>query len=1768
MTEPQLSATVKLSSASNSYFAEESQGDLVIYPSSSNQRILLGNVASEPAVLQLDKATANVSGTMNAANMSTNLIQTSGIHLSTYDPLAGNTLELIAPMYVPAQLDAEVRSMATAASNQAYGIGELSQDAVTLNRHLLPNGDETIDLGASNMRFRSLYISGNTIYMGPNKIGSDSTGAFSITSADPAAQPVRLVIDELQIGQQASSNTTIMRTDNSTGQLKFVRAVVAEVDGQIVQQEQPNSTVQVGAFVTASNGWVSLGRSNAAAPLDIDGDVILRSNVSVQGSLAAGSIVSLSNTAGGALLTIESSPGALVTGSDAGDVVLRNDDPFRSLHLQVGTGAGVPTMTLSAGNVGIGTTTPSATLHVAGRAHFDSNVTMSNLTVHGDLTAVRTIYAQSNVVIYQSEQVNSNLTVLNNISGCNITACNVIAGSVAASNLGVGTSAPSARLHVAGTAKFDGDAVASNVHVYGDLTTSRAIITASNISAFSSNPDIELRTLDNTGSQDAGGISWRNSGGNYVFRIGRKLNASNTSYPRLVVTGGNGQVGSLQTALAVDSFSANVGVGTVDPLAKLHVAGTSKFDGDMVTSNIRVHGTVQSSDVTACNLTGTTLNVIGQSRIGSNISLSNATGIATVAASGTSLAFGGLLSGDGAGLSNLSAGNVSSGSLEVARGGTGVTTSTGTGSVVLNFGPTLSNVSIGGAGSINVAGPVVLGSNVSLSNATGVATVAASGTSLAFGGLLSGDGAGLSNLSADSVSSGILPLSRGGLGIGTATGVTGAGNVVLSSNATLTGTTTMMGSVGIGSSVAPAAQLDVRVPSTQQMAVTALCSNMGNNTFNHFAMGMATSSSNCAVIKYTHVGSNNAGNLAEFGVWGFNNITCRADGNVGVGTQAPGARLHVAGTSKFDGDVATSNLTVHGDLTASKVIYAYSNVVVYNSTVMSSNISACNITASNLTGTVLNIAGQSRVGSNVQLSNATGVATIAASGTGLSFGGLLSGDGAGLSNLNAGSVSSGTLAVARGGTGTTMSTGTGSVVLSANPTITGAAISGATITSSTVGVANITGTLPIANGGTGAAVATGTGGAVLSNAPTLLNPTFLGVTTCSSTDAVIRGGLGSLNFASEWMVCYVADADGNNNGADHVFGWGGGGNSVYMNTVQNGTFNERMRLSSVGNLTITGTYAGNGANIGSLNATNITTGTLAVARGGTGVTTSTGTGSVVLSANPTISGNVNYAAPGTGTVSSTFQLGSPIATETGAQHRVMTNQNGILACYQNDQISFVGNGFLRTKAGSSSNFVIDINTTSSFCAINAWTGNMTNSRTLFLNSNVSSANDNGWVVVPGRLGVGTSSPATPLHVVGSTRVDGNLMSFTGNAFSAVTASNSLCTVDLAAVFNPNEFATGSVAGDAVVRNSLSTRRILMSVGSAAATMALSSSNVGIGTLTPTTALHVVGDMQASNAAGPVAVTAFSSSNFIQMGTAFIATQYSSSSTVGDGVIRTQDGRRLHLLSGSGSATVTISGSNPTVTPVVAIVNSNVGIGTGAPVTPLHVTGTSRFDSNVSVGTGSNYGRLHVHNGNITVSALTTAASNAGSHGGIYFKSLGRASNIVSAAVASGTVGWDDAGFITFNTNPGGTTLFERMRITDSGLVGIGKSNPAFPLDVYTASVNAVGIACDGDIQSLSDRRVKHDVVRIEDAASKVAQLNGYTYVKHVTDAATGQVVPTRRLAGVIAQEVHTVLPEVVTETPDGMLTVSYGNMVALLIEAIKEVAGKVDRMEARMTGVV
>lgn len=90
-----------------------------------------------------------------------------------------------------------------------------------------------------------------------------------------------------------------------------------------------------------------------------------------------------------------------------------------------------------------------------------------------------------------------------------------------------------------------------------------------------------------------------------------------------------------------------------------------------------------------------------------------------------------------------------------------------------------------------------------------------------------------------------------------------------------------------------------------------------------------------------------------------------------------------------------------------------------------------------------------------------------------------------------------------------------------------------------------------------------------------------------------------------------------------------------------------------------------------------------------------------------------------------------------------------------------------------------------------------------------------------------------------------------------------------------------------------------------------------------------------------------------------------------------------------------------------------------------------------------------------------------------------------------------------------------------------------------------------DFNATSDAKLKENVVTIENALDKVMNLRGVNFTWKDTAAPA---------MGVIAQEVEAVIPEVVHEAEDHK-TVSYGNMVGLLIEAIKAQQAQIEDLK-------
>lgn len=124
----------------------------------------------------------------------------------------------------------------------------------------------------------------------------------------------------------------------------------------------------------------------------------------------------------------------------------------------------------------------------------------------------------------------------------------------------------------------------------------------------------------------------------------------------------------------------------------------------------------------------------------------------------------------------------------------------------------------------------------------------------------------------------------------------------------------------------------------------------------------------------------------------------------------------------------------------------------------------------------------------------------------------------------------------------------------------------------------------------------------------------------------------------------------------------------------------------------------------------------------------------------------------------------------------------------------------------------------------------------------------------------------------------------------------------------------------------------------------------------------------------------------------------------------------------------------------------------------------------------------------------------------------------------------------------------------TGNVGIGTTFSQYKLHIEGsayASEITTGAVYTMSLHETSDSQLKGHVHDITQPLEKVQALRGVNF----TWKESG-----RHDMGLVAQEVESVIPEVVVQQPNGTKTVAYGHLVGLLIEAIKEQQKQIDEL--------
>ena len=300
------------------------------------------------------------------------------------------------------------------------------------------------------------------------------------------------------------------------------------------------------------------------------------------------------------------------------------------------------------------------------------------------------------------------------------------------------------------------------------------------------------------------------------------------------------------------------------------------------------------------------------------------------------------------------------------------------------------------------------------------------------------------------------------------------------------------------------------------------------------------------------------------------------------------------------------------------------------------------------------------------------------------------------------------------------------------------------------------------------------------------------------------------------------------------------------------------------------------------------------------------------------------------------------------------------------------------------------------------------------------------------------------------------------------------------------------------------------------------------------------------------------------------------------------------------------------TNLVYAVGGRVGINNTAPTSNLHVTGTANVSGNVVLGANCrvNGGTYLVGNvqtdgtlivvqtanvgGNINITGVANVANTMTVTGAVTFSNTLLVNGAVTFANQmnfSGNGSFSNTltviGAATFANTllvNGAVTFANQMNFSGNGsfsntLSVTGATSLANTLTVVgSTQMSSLGVGTaasgtSGEIRAInnitayysSDASFKENVKPIENALEKTVSIDGVTFdwTEAFMDSHGGEdgYFVRKHDVGVIAQNIEKVLPEVVATREDGTKAVKYDRIVALLIEAIKELKKEVDSLK-------
>ena len=349
-------------------------------------------------------------------------------------------------------------------------------------------------------------------------------------------------------------------------------------------------------------------------------------------------------------------------------------------------------------------------------------------------------------------------------------------------------------------------------------------------------------------------------------------------------------------------------------------------------------------------------------------------------------------------------------------------------------------------------------------------------------------------------------------------------------------------------------------------------------------------------------------------------------------------------------------------------------------------------------------------------------------------------------------------------------------------------------------------------------------------------------------------------------------------------------------------------------------------------------------------------------------------------------------------------------------------------------------------------------------------------------------------------------------------------------------------------------------------------NVGIGTATPTAKLEVAGQIKitggtpgagkvlTSDAAGLATWATPAAGGVTGTGTANYTARFITPSSVGNGVLY-DNGTNVGIGTTTPNAPLQFTNAQAS-RKIVLYENANndhsfYGFGINSAMIRYQVGavgGNHVFFSGINASSSKELMRIQ-GNGNVgigtdTANAPLQFASAAANRKIVMYENANNDHEYYGFGINSAAVRYQVANTSSshiFFAGNGAATSNELMRIVGNGNVGIGTAAPTQKLHVFNGTTNGT-YTTTGWVHS-SDKRLKTNITPLQNSLDKITHLTGVSYNWKNAPNSNSQV-------GFIAQDVEKVFPEVVVVDSDGNYGMAYQNLVAPMVEAIKELNQK------------